>query len=89
MVSATVVRMSPDLGVAKVYVSIFGVKNVKEVFENIQMHSSQIRGIIGKSVGRDMRKVPEFHFYLDDTLDYVENIDRLLDKDKKDTSEEE
>lgn len=78
MVTVTTVRMSPDLGVAKVYVSIFAVGDKNAAFENIKAGTSKIRGFLGKMIGKDMRRMPELHFYLDDTLDYVENIDKIL-----------
>ena len=77
--TVTVVRITGDLSIAKVYLSIFGHPDKNEVFENIQLHASQLRGIIGKS-SRSMRKTPELRFYIDDSLDYAEKIDELLNK---------
>lgn len=78
LVTVTVVRISPDLGQAKVYLSLFPTNNIKEVFENIIEHTPNIRFALGKRVGKQMRIVPELKFFLDDSLDYLENIDRLL-----------
>jgi len=80
MVTVTVVRISPDLGLAKVYLSIFPNKSIEEVFDNIVEHTSQIRFALGKRVGKQMRIIPELKFFLDDSLDYLDNIDRLLKK---------
>ncbi len=81
MITATIVRISPDLGVAKVYLSIWGVKNSEELLEKIKTNAWEVRKEIGNKIRHQMRVVPEFHFYIDDSLDYAENIDKLL-KDK-------
>lgn len=78
LVTVTVVRISPDLGQAKVYLSIFPVDRAKEVHATITEHTSQLRFALGKRVGKQLRIIPELRFFVDDTLDYVENIDRLL-----------
>ncbi len=73
-------RVSPDLGYAKVYLSIFGVNNREEVFHFIESQNKEIRYKIGKEVGKQLRVVPEFSFFYDDSLDYAEGIDKLLKK---------
>ncbi len=78
MVSVTVVRVSPDLSVAKVYLSIFPSIKSKDVIDAIQTATSQIRFNLGKKVGKQLRIVPELKFFIDDSLDYVANIDELL-----------
>lgn len=79
-ITVTTVRMSPDLGVAKAYLSFFapGGANKKELLDMVRSQSSRIRGILGNKVGKQLRNVPEVIFYLDDSLDYAENIDDLL-----------
>ena len=78
LVTVTVVRITPDLGQAKVYLSIFPTERTKEVHANINEHASQLRFALGKRVGKQLRIIPELRFFVDDTLDYVDNIDRLL-----------
>ncbi len=78
MVTVTVVRISPDLGQAKVYLSIFPSTNIDEVFNKIVDNAHQIRFALGKRVGKQMRIIPELKFFKDDSLDYLDNIDRLL-----------
>jgi len=78
MVTVTVVRMSPDLSIAKVYISIFGGKNNNDSFENIVNQSKLIRHEISKIVRNQLRKMPELHFYRDDSFDYAQEIDKLL-----------
>jgi len=78
MISVTVVRITPDLGIAKAYLSIFPSDNSKEVLKQIRIANSKIRGMLGRKVGKQLRVVPELEFYIDDSLDYIDNIDKLL-----------
>lgn len=78
MISVTVVRVTPDLAMARIHVSIFPGDNKKEVLKEIRIANPRIRGILGRRIGKQMRVVPELEFYIDDSLDYIENIDRLL-----------
>jgi ribosome-binding factor A len=77
-ITVTIVRMSPDLGVAKIYVSIMGTKDAKAVFANIEAQQFVIRKKIGNIVGKQLRIVPELQFFIDDSLDYAQKIDELL-----------
>ncbi|TLX73051.1 30S ribosome-binding factor RbfA [Labilibacter sediminis] len=78
MVSVSQVRISPDLGLAKVYISIFPSNKKDEVFASIKEHNLLMRRHLGLRVGKQLRIVPELQFYVDDSLDYIDNIDRLL-----------
>lgn len=80
MITVTVVRVSPDLGVAKVYVSLFPPKDRPKALETIKEHAHQLRGKLGHRIGKQMRVVPELLFYLDDSLDRAEEINALLKK---------
>jgi ribosome-binding factor A len=80
MISVTGVRISPDLSVARVYISIFPSSKVKEVFLMVESSAKSIRGELGKRVSKQLRIVPELVFMIDDSLDYVEHIDELLKK---------
>jgi len=80
MVSVTVVRISPDLGVARVYLSIFAANNVEEVFNNIVVNGAMVRKELAQITRKQLRKVPDLSFFLDDSLDYAEEIDDLLNK---------
>lgn len=84
LVSVSTVRISPDLGNAKVYLSIFPSEQAKELLQNIKKNAKVVRYDLGQRVGKQLRIIPELAFYLDDSLDYLENIDRLLNNDKKD-----
>ena len=78
MVSVTVVRVSPDLGVAKVYLSIFPSQELKTSVESISEVALRIRSEMGKRLRHQLRHIPEFIFYPDDSLDYISNIENLL-----------
>ena len=78
MVTVTTVRMSPDLSIAKVYISIFGGKDNQDSFNNISENSKYIRHELSQVVKNQLRKTPELHFYLDDSFDYAQKIDNLL-----------
>lgn len=80
LITVTAVRTSPDLGVAKVYLSLFPVKDKQAVLEHIKAMSHPLRGELGHRVGKQLRIVPELLFYVDDSLDRIEEIDKLLKK---------
>ena len=78
VVTVTEVRMSPDLSIAKIYLSIFGGKNNDEVFEKIMDSKKYIRHQLSQAVKNQLRKTPDLHFYRDDSLDYAQKIEELL-----------
>lgn len=78
MTTVTTVRISPDLSFAKVYVSIFPTDDLAEDVNILKSFVPQIRFELGKSVRHQLRIVPQFAFYGDDSLDYAEEIDQLL-----------
>lgn len=77
-VTVTAARVSPDLGQAKIYLSIFGVKDANAVMEQIGLHTKEIRKKLGMKIRHQARIIPELKFFLDDSLDYVDKIDKLL-----------
>ena len=80
IVSVSAVRVSPDLSVAKAYLSVFPSEKAMEVMENIEASKQTVRYELAQIVRHQLRKVPELQFYRDDSLDYIENIDDLLNK---------
>jgi ribosome-binding factor A len=82
MVSVTSVRVSPDLSVAKVFLSIFGPGTKEETITSMNAGKSRIRLELGKKLRNQVRIVPELIFYLDDSVDYFANIEKLLKKGK-------
>ena len=77
-VSVTVVRVSPDLSVARAYLSFFGVDNKDKLLTEINKMSYAIRKKLAARVRNQMRKTPELKFFLDDSVDYTQNIESLL-----------
>lgn len=87
IVSVSQVRVSPDLSIAKAYLSIFPPERSAEILENIKNQSKTVRYELAQNVKEVLRKCPELQFYLDDSLDYIENIDRLLGSHKERSEE--
>lgn len=82
LVSVSTVKVSPDLSVARAYLSIFPPVKAHEILDNINKQNKTVRYELAQAVKQTLRKCPELQFFLDDSLDYVENIDRLLAADK-------
>jgi len=78
MVSVTTVRVSPDLALAKTYISIFPSEKSEETLENIRHHVPKLRFELGQKVRNQLRIVPEIAFFLDDSNDYIDKISSLL-----------
>ena len=81
LVSVSAVRVTSDLSIARVYLSIFPPAKAQEILENIKRQSKTVRYELAQAVKQVLRKCPDLQFYLDDSLDYIENIDRLLASD--------
>lgn len=80
LVSVSAVRISPDMSVARAYLSIFPSERAKEILENINQNVKSIRFELGTRVRHQLRIIPELRFFQDDSLDYLEKIDELLKK---------
>lgn len=80
LVTVSEVRISPDLSIAKVFVSVFPSEKAQEVLGILEENRRAIRGELGRKVASQLRIVPEFSFLLDSSLDYAEHIDELLKK---------
>lgn len=78
LITVTIVRISPDLSVARVYLSLFAQKNNDELFDLIKESNKTIRHQLAQRVRHQLRAVPELIFYKDDSLDMIEKIDDLL-----------
>ncbi|MCF0188019.1 MAG: 30S ribosome-binding factor RbfA [Bacteroidaceae bacterium] len=78
LVSVSGCRISPDMSVCRGYLSIFPSDKAEEIMQAIEKNLPQIRFELGKRVGKQLRIIPELKFFIDDSLDYAENIDRLL-----------
>ena len=80
MITVTKVHVTKDLSLAKAYLSIFAVGDKSGMIDEIRTHQKDIRYKLGQRIGHQVRVVPELQFYIDDSLDYIENIEKLLDK---------
>jgi ribosome-binding factor A len=80
IISVTQVAVSPDLGYAKIYLSFLNEKDHDKALETVRNHAGEIKRFFGLKIRNEVRKIPEIHFFYDDTLDYMEKIDVLLKK---------
>ena len=80
LVSVTVVRMSSDLMLAKVYVSIFAPSGKENAFPLLNENKKIIRHQLGQKIRHQVRAIPELAFFVDDSLEYANRIDELLKK---------
>lgn len=81
LISVTNVRVSPDLSIAHAYLSVYPSEKGAELVKNINENVKSVRFNLGKRLKNQLRVIPELTFHIDDSLDYVENIDRLLKND--------
>lgn len=81
LVSVSIVRISPDLSVAKAYLSVFPSDKAQQVLANVNEQAQTIRYKLGTLERHQLRIIPELRFFLDDSLDYIEHIDNLLKED--------
>lgn len=89
LVTVSAVRITPDLSIARVYLSVFPSDKAAAILDNINRQSKTVRYELAQNVRQVLRKCPELQFYLDDSLDYIDNIDRLLATDRPSPQEDE
>lgn len=80
MVTVTKVYVTPDLSLARIYLSLFATPDKKSLMQGIVKHTSEIRGKLGSRIRHQLRVVPELEFHEDDSLDYIDRIDSLLNE---------
>lgn len=78
LVTVSHVRVSPDLSVARVHLSIFPSEKGAEMIANINANAATVRYDLAQRLRHQLRRMPELTFYIDDSLDYIEHIDELL-----------
>lgn len=78
MISVTQVRVSPDLALAKVYVSVFPWNEAEDFIGYISQHTKIIRNALSHKIRHQVRVIPELVFYRDDSMEYADRIDKLL-----------
>jgi ribosome-binding factor A len=82
MVSVTGVNMSPDLGIAKIYISIYNAMNKQEVLIQLQENMHRLKNHLYQRIRKKVRRVPDLNLHIDDTLDEMEHLNQLFDKIK-------
>ena len=85
LVSVSAVRVSPDLSIARAYLSVFPSDKAQLIIDNVNKNSKSIRYELAAKVRYQLRKTPELFFH---SLDYIQNIDNLLKKDVKEENSE-
>ena len=83
LVTITKVRVTPDLAIARVFLSFFNNADTTLAFNTIKAHASEIRYKLGARIKNQARVVPQLEFFLDDTNSYVERMDQIFDKISK------
>ena len=78
LISVSAVRISPDMSVARAYLSVFPSAKSEEIIKNVNANMKSIRYELGTRVRHQLRIIPELKFFVDDSLDYLEHIDELL-----------
>ncbi|RZJ78647.1 MAG: 30S ribosome-binding factor RbfA [Flavobacterium sp.] len=89
LVTITKVRVSPDLAVAKVYLSFLNTNNTSLSLATVNSHSSEIRYKLGSRIRHQARVIPTLTFFVDDTNEYVEHMDKIFEKIAKERTQEE
>lgn len=82
-ITVTKVRVTPDLAIARVYLSFLYTNTAKEDIASIKAKTSEIRYKLGARIKNQAKIIPELEFFLDDTNEYVEHMDRLFDEISK------
>ena len=83
LITITKVRVTPDLAIARVFLSFFNNTNSQLALNTIKSHASEIRYKLGARIKDQVRIIPQLEFFVDDTSDYVERMDKIFDKISK------
>jgi ribosome-binding factor A len=83
LVTITKVRVTPDLAIARIFLSFFNSTNSQLALQTIKLHASEIRYKLGARIKDQVRIIPQLEFFIDDTSAYVERMDKIFDKISK------
>jgi ribosome-binding factor A len=89
LVTITKVRVTPDLAIARVFLSFFNTTDAAASLSSVKAHASEIRYKLGAKIKNQVRVVPQLEFFVDDTNDYVEKMDQLFDQISKEPRQDE
>ncbi len=87
MVTISGVRVTPDLFTARVYVSIYNHPKPEIILDNLDKHHKLIRGLLGNKIKNKVRSIPQVEFFRDETLEEVQNLERIFSEIKKKDAE--
>lgn len=79
LITVTKVLVTKDLSIARVYLSLFATQDKSGLLESIRQSAGEFRFLLGRRIKDQVRHIPELEFFEDDSLDYIENIEQLLD----------
>lgn len=88
MITVTRVRITSDLGIARVYLSFLPVKDPQEALEKIRHHGNEVRYKLGTRIRNQTKSIPVLEFYVDDSNDYMDHIDKIFEGINKDKQSE-
>ncbi len=77
-VTVTHVKVTPDLGLARVHISVFKAPRPQEILKSLKTHYSEVRLHLGRRIGKQARIIPDLEFFIDDSLDYAEKMDAIF-----------
>jgi ribosome-binding factor A len=89
MVTITKVRVTPDLAIARVFLSFFNNTSNQLALQTIKSHASEIRYKLGSRIKDQVRVIPQLEFFIDDTSEYVDRMDKIFDKISKEERQKE
>lgn len=78
MITVTKVYVTKDMAIARIYLSLFATTDKEKLLLSVRQHTREIRRYVGNVLRNQLRVIPELEFFEDDSLDYIDNIDRLL-----------
>lgn len=82
-VTVTKVYVSPDMSMSKIYLSVYNVNNKQAVIDKVSHNVTHLKKNLAHRIKKHVRRIPELSFYLDETLDEMYKIDRLLEETRK------
>ena len=78
-ISVSAIRVSPDLSYVKAYLTFMNEQNPDQMLNLIKMHNKELRSMLAARIKNNVRKIPELEFFYDDTMDYIEKMDKIFD----------
>lgn len=80
LVTVTSVKMTPDFSIAKIYLSIYNTENKQEVILEMEHNYIRLKQALAHRIGKQLRRMPELQFYIDETLDEMYRVDALFQR---------